>query len=280
MDRIGPRGARLSHRGERRSKYTSTAGKLTTLAAALGLAFGGVGCATKKHVRNTVAPIDARLGDVEKKTTAQGSSIGELENSVSRVDERVKDADSKAVAAGQSADRANQAAGEANRAAGEARQLAQQGLDKTTELAKDFDARLENMDNYQMVTTEAVLFPFNKSTLTADAKAKLDELAKNVGNMKHYVIEIEGFTDKTGTSDYNLQLSNKRADTVVRYLTVNHNLPLRRIHVLALGEDKPANTERSRQARKENRRVEVKVFSLNPANPQQLQSQATPPSVQ
>ena len=79
--------------------------------------------------------------------------------------------------------------------------------------------------------------------------------------MKHYVVEVQGFTDRTGSKLYNLQLSERRADAVVRYLTAEKNVPLVRIHRIGYGIDKPTAPNNTRKGRKENRRVEVRVLT-------------------
>jgi hypothetical protein len=63
---------------------------LTTVAF---VAFAGTGCSTKRYVRNTIAPVEQRVGELDKKTTAQAGSIDELEKGVSRADERAQGAD-------------------------------------------------------------------------------------------------------------------------------------------------------------------------------------------
>jgi outer membrane protein OmpA-like peptidoglycan-associated protein len=233
-----------------------------SLGAAVLLLFG-TGCATKKHVRGVVAPVEARVSANEKKTADNASAIGELENSVSRADEKAMDADRKAVAAGQEAARANEAARTANDAA----KTAHGRADSAHQMAEGTRARLgevvENIDNYKLVTNQSVLFPVNKYGLTDDAKAQLDGAVGAITNNKNFILEIQGFTDDTGTAASNLVLSQKRADSVVRYLTMNHNIPLRKIHVLGVGEDNAAADNKTREGRKQNRRVEIKVFALD-----------------
>jgi len=250
-----------------------TASKLGNPTVALGAAilmvFGTTGCATKKHVRQVVAPVEARVSANEKKTADHASAIGQLENGVSRADERAMDAERKATAAGQNADKANAAAADAAQRADNARGLA----DNARGLAESTRSRLgevvENMDNYKLVTTQSVLFNVNKSTLTKDAKQQLDDAVNNIVNSKNYVLEVEGYTDKTGSKAANLTLSQRRADEVVRYLTVQHQVPLRKIHVLGVGADDPNADNKTRAARKQNRRVDVKVFALDlGGNPQ------------
>lgn len=222
------------------------------------------GClATRKHVRNTVAPIQQQVNDVQKKTADNTTAIGDLDRNVARVDEKAMEADRKATAAGQAADKANQAALEAQRAADEDKKLAQQGIAK----AEADDARVtnlvNNLDNYKLMTTEKVYFAFNRFDLTNDEKAKLDQAIQNLQNAKNYVIEVAGYTDKSGNRDYNLDLSRRRADAVVRYLTIDHQIPLRKIHDVGAGADFPDADNKTRASRKENRRVDVKVYTFN-----------------
>lgn len=235
--------------------------------AALGtvllLGFGTTGCATKKYARGVVAPVESRVSVNEKKTADHASAIGELENGLSRTDEKAMDADRKAVAAGQEAAKANSAAAAADQKAAaadqkaaQARQVADNGMTRIGEV-------VENFDNYKLVTTEKVLFPFAKSALTKEAKEQLDAAVGSITSAKNYVLEVQGFTDKTGNPNTNIVLSQKRADEVVRYLTTKHQVPLRKIHVLGLGADEPTADNKTRDGRKQNRRVEMKVFALD-----------------
>lgn len=234
----------------------------------LFLGFGSTGCATKKYARAVVAPVEARVSANEKKTADHASAIGELENGLSRTDEKAMDADRKAVAAGQDAAKANEAAAQAAKSAADARQVADNGMTRIGEV-------VENFDNYKLVTTETVLFPFGKSALTKDAKTQLDASVSNISTAKNFVLEVQGFTDKTGDAKTNLMLSQKRADEVVRYLTTQHHVPLRKIHVLGLGADEPTADNKTRDGRKQNRRVEMKVFALDLGGPVKVGTQAS-----
>jgi len=237
--------------------------KSTAAFGAAVLMLIGSGCATKKHVRQVVGPVEARVSSTERTNQQQQAAIGELGNSVARADEHAQDADKKAQAAGESAQRANEAAGQANQAAQTARARADEGYS----LADSTRARLgqvtENLDNYKLVSTENVLFNVNRYTLTKEGKQTLDNAVTQLQNSKNYVLEIEGFTDASGSAASNLELSRKRADSVVRYLTTQHNVPLRKINVLGLGEDDPNADNKTRSGRKQARRVEVRVFALD-----------------
>jgi outer membrane protein OmpA-like peptidoglycan-associated protein len=176
----------------------------------LGTSLFVAGCATKKYVAQTVAPIDARVTSTETKNTEQdkliadhGKSIEELDRSVSRTREQLRDTDAKAIAANEAAAKADQKADGAWKAADGAKSLAQQGLDANAQLARTVDA----MNKYQVLKSETVLFAVNRYSLTEDAKAQLEELAKSAGGLDRFVIEVQGFTDKTGSMTINERLS-------------------------------------------------------------------------
>lgn len=234
--------------------------KIATIAA---LSLLGTGCATKKYVAQTVAPIDARVTGTESKNTEQdkqiaehGKSIEEMDRSLSRTREQLKDTESKAVAANEAAAKADQKADGAWKAADNAKSLAQQGLDTTAQLARTVDA----MNKYQVLKTETVLFSVNRSILSEDAKSQLEELAKSTDGLDRYVIEVQGFTDKTGSMTANERLSQQRAQEVARYLANEYKIPVRSISLLGSGYALPVADDKTREGRKLNRRVEVRLF--------------------
>jgi outer membrane protein OmpA-like peptidoglycan-associated protein len=242
---------------------TALYARSTAMFGAAVLMLIGTGCATKKHVRQTIGPVEARVSQAEKRNTEQQAAIGELGNSVSRADEHAMDAERKAREAGEAAKvahtRADSAFGRADSAysrADTANALAESTRARLTELS-------ENIDNYKMVTAENILFRLNQHKLTTEAEQKLDAAVAQLQGSKNYVLEIQGFTDATGTAQQNLELSRKRADSVVRYLTVKHNVPLRKINVLGVGEDDPTADNKTREGRKAARRVEMRVFALD-----------------
>jgi outer membrane protein OmpA-like peptidoglycan-associated protein len=228
--------------------------KPTLMLSAAVLCLVGTGCATKKHVRQTIGPVETRVGSVERRSAEQAAALGDVENNVSRVDERAMEADRKAGAAGQAAQQAQTSADAARSRADEAHTMADQTRSRLTDL-------VGNLDNFQHVTTESLFFGLNKSKLTKEEIAKLDDAVSRLQGNNNYVLEIQGYTDKTGSAAKNLELSRRRADEVVRYLTSKHNVPLRRIHVLGLGADVPNADNSSREARKQNRRVDINVYA-------------------
>ena len=216
---------------------------------AAAIIFIGTGCATKKHVRQTVGPVEARVSQAERRNVEQQAAIGELGNSVSRADEKAMDAERKAREAGQAAQTAHNRADTAH-------SLAESTRARLTELS-------ENIDNYKMVTAENILFKVNRHELTKEAQDQLDTAVAQLQGSKNFILEIQGFTDATGSATHNLELSRKRADSVVRYLTVKHNVPLRKINVLGVGEDDPTADNKSKEGRAQARRVEMRVYALD-----------------
>jgi outer membrane protein OmpA-like peptidoglycan-associated protein len=221
------------------------------------------GCATKKYVQNTTAPIQAKVDQVGEQTGRNGQQIEDTRNQVKQVDEKaqtgISAAQERAGAADQHATLADQHAGEAKTSADQANQLGQKNSQELTGLRNV----VANIDDYKLQTTVAVPFGFNKYELSADAKAELDTVAGEVKSGKRFFIAVEGYTDATGSKAYNEALSRRRADKVVAYLVAKHDIPIYRIHMIGLGQEKPVDEARNREARAKNRRVEVKVFNAD-----------------
>jgi len=237
------------------------------VAGAVNFSLLGTGCATKKYVAKTIAPVEQRVTGTETKNTeqdkmlaTQGTEIADLDKDLSRTKEKLADTDKKAGEAGQAAkaadmkaDGAQQAANGAQQSANNAKSFAEQGLDR---LGKTIDG----INKFQMTKNETVLFGVNKDSLSADAKQQLDDLAKQASTLDRYVIEVQGFTDKTGPASYNDMLSQHRAEAVARYLTNQYKIPVRNITMLGEGYAQPVADDKTRDGRKQNRRVEVKLW--------------------
>jgi outer membrane protein OmpA-like peptidoglycan-associated protein len=228
------------------------------------------GCATKKYVRNTAAPIQAKVDQVGEQTTNNTQAIEDTRGQVKSVDERAQSgisaaqerasaADAKAAAADQKAATADQHAGEAMNKANQA----DQKVDQNIQALNGLRSVVANLDDYKLQTTTSVPFQFNQATLSKQAKEDLDKLAGEIRSGKRFFIAVEGYTDSTGDKSYNEALSRRRADAVANYLVAKHDIPLYRIHMIGLGEEKPADEGKTRAARAANRRVEVKVFSAD-----------------
>ncbi|MBV9504333.1 MAG: OmpA family protein [Acidobacteriia bacterium] len=228
------------------------------------------GCATKKYVRNTAAPIQAKVDQVGDQSNRNSQAIEDTKNNVKQVDEkaqsgisaaqeRASTADQHAMAADQHAAAADQHAGDALNKANQATTSADQanrGLDSLRQV-------VSNIDDYKLQSSATVPFKFDQYVLSPEAQQDLDKLVDDVKPDRRFFIAVEGYTDSTGNRQYNEVLSRRRADSVVEYLVGKHDIPIYRIHMVGLGEQKPVDEGKNRAARAKNRRVEVKVFSAD-----------------
>ena len=221
------------------------------------------GCATKKYVRNTAAPIQAKVDQVGDQANRNATANEENKKEIKSVDER---AESGISAAKERAMTAENKAGEAMNKATEAANTANTAVTKadknSTEIASIRNI-VANIDDYKPVAETTVNFAFGKDKLSKEAQEALDKLAADKGNLKRFVVAVEGFTDKIGPPDYNTALSQRRANAVVNYMVTKHDIPLYRIYMVGLGSQKPADEGKTREARSKNRRVEVKIYSAD-----------------
>ena len=106
------------------------------------------------------------------------------------------------------------------------------------------------------ITDNDVMFGFDKASLSAEGKAALDEFAAVVMAVEgHAYIEIQGHTDNIGSEGYNLKLGYKRAEQAMRYLNMEHGVPLFRMNIISYGEYKPIADNSTKAGRAQNRRV-------------------------
>ena len=89
----------------------------------------------------------------------------------------------------------------------------------------------------------------------------LDEFAQQIAGQKHYIIQVQGYTDAVGSAEYNNQLSRRRADAVIQYLAAKHNVPPYRIYMIGLGKDNPVAENKNAAGRAKNRRVDVALLT-------------------
>src|SRR5256714_11055042 len=191
---------------------------------------------TARAVESRAAPLEERASDTENKLTQVEANAQRLSG---QLDE---------LAAVSNAARGGAKAAQATADAAVA------GVNATND-------RISALDDYVPQETAAVNFRTGSAVLNPDAKTKLDEIATKALNAKGYVLEVTGFADSTGNTNFNRQLSQRRADAVIRYLVENHQIPLRRIVTpYGFGESNPVADNKTRDGRAQNRRVEVKVL--------------------
>jgi len=221
------------------------------------------GCATKKYVRNTTAPVQAKVDQVGEQTQKQGQQIQETQQQIKTVDENAQSGISAAKERAATADtHAGDAMNKANQVGTELH-ATNQKVDQTNLNLDQLRNVVANLDDYKLAGETSIPFRFNKYALDDQSREELDKLVANVSAAKRYFISVEGFTDKIGTNAYNEELSRKRADAVAEYLVAKHDIPIYRIHMIGLGKEKPVDMGPGRAARAQNRRVEVKIYSAD-----------------
>jgi outer membrane protein OmpA-like peptidoglycan-associated protein len=107
---------------------------------------------------------------------------------------------------------------------------------------------------------DAVRFDTGQATLTAQAKTNLDKLVPVFKEYPDTNIEIYGYTDSTGSPEFNLTLSQKRAESVKNYL-ISSGLVSSRLKTTGLGIADPIATNDTAEGRRQNRRVEFAILA-------------------
>ena len=219
------------------------------MVAALSL-FVEMGCATKKYVKQQVDPVSGRVDELTEVSKRNENAIKDVDSraqsGIQAAQAKTTEVDGKAVAADQKAV--------------EAQQMAKNAEGKISGVETSLNQKIGNIDSYKPVENASVTFKFNHADLSDEAKASLDQLAGKVKDSKGYVLEIQGFTDNVGDDTYNIGLSQKRSENVVRYLSQQHQIPLFRMFILGLGEAKQVEDNKTKEGRAANRRVEITLL--------------------
>lgn len=138
-------------------------------------------------------------------------------------------------------------------------------LADATQQSADLQRQLDELnakptDRGLVLTLGDVLFATGKSDLKVGATSKLNQLVTFLNNYPSRTVSIEGYTDNVGSDDYNLGLSQRRADSVKSYLTVQ-GIASTRLAADGRGESSPVAGNDSAAGRQQNRRVEVVISS-------------------
>src|SRR3984893_2497308 len=224
-----------------------------------------IGCSSKNYVRQETTPLINKTNELDDLTAKNTNAIKDVD---ARAHAGIQQATAKAAEVDQKAQAASSQAAQA-----------QTQADNAVHRVDSLQNTVANLDNYRVVTETAVHFGFDKDNLTKTAQEALDQLATDVPNAKGYIITVEGGTDSVGNADYNYGLSERRADAVIQYLASKHSIPPHKIYLIGLGKDKPVDSNKTRDGRAKNRRVDVRLMTntAEGATPAQ-QPSAAPPS--
>lgn len=226
-----------------------------------------LGCATKRHVRESIAPLQGQMRKVQSQVSVLKEQIDQNRKHLGDLDRRLSTtAESAADTRARSTDAMDLASHAINTAEGTNATVreTQRALDN---LNQSMDQAFHRLGDYRLVLSEKIYFDFSKSGLGTKERPKLARVIRRIRATKNYVIEIEGFADSAGDVQSNRKLSRKRADAVVHFLVVEHGVPLRSISELGAGADFPNADNQTPTARRENRRVDLKVYSLDLEEP-------------
>jgi outer membrane protein OmpA-like peptidoglycan-associated protein len=187
-----------------------------------------------------VVPVEGRVGEAENRISQAEANAQRLSGQLEELSAVANTARGGAKAAQETADQAVAAVATTNRR---------------------LDSIITGLDEYESKSGVTVNFNVGSFKLSPEAMASLDEIAVQAKAEKAYVIEITGYASAEGSADVNKRLSQQRADAVVSYLADVHMIPLRRIVTPhGYGTLHPVADNTTKDGRKENRRVEVKIL--------------------
>src|SRR6266478_1444251 len=191
----------------------------------------------------TARAVESRATPLEERASASEGRLSEVEQNAQKLSGQL-----------------DELAAVSNAARGGAK-AAQETADQAVAGVNATNERISALDDYTPMENTAVNFRTGSAVLLPDAKTKLDEIATKALNAKAYVVEVTGHADATGNANFNRQLSQRRADAVIRYLVEQHKIPLRRIITpYGFGATEPIADNKTREGRSQNRRVEVKIL--------------------
>ena len=175
--------------------------------------------ARKKYVQRQTQPIRDRVNELDELTAANSKMIKDVDSraqaGIQMASAKANEADEHAVDAGNKATAAQQTATQANN-----RLTTVEGV-------------VSNIDQYKATNQTEIRFRPGQSILSTDAKTAIDQLAEPLKGQRGYIVEVQGFSSGKGQAA--IATSRKMADSVVRYLVENHEIPVYRIYVLGMG---------------------------------------------
>jgi hypothetical protein len=222
--------------------------------------------ARKKWVKKQLDPINDRLSELDQVNAKQAQDIKD-------VDARAQAGIQKAQAA---ADQANQTAMAANQQAQSANNSAMQASNHVTTI----NGTVNGLDQYKQVTDFEVTFRPGTTTMTDDSKQKLDQLAQSLTGRQGYILEMDA--QAPGAGSVGIQSSQRLNEAVKRYLVTDHQIPVYRMHTVALGNMQVASNDQAaadqKSARVRTRTVRVRLMENSLAAQGAGSPQGTTPS--
>ena len=200
----------------------------------------------------------ARKKYVQRQTEPIRDRVNELDELTSQNSKNIKDVDSRSTAGIKLAsDKANEADQHAIDAGNKAT-AAQQSAQQVTTRVQNVETVVNNIDQYKAQNQTEILFRSGQTALSKNAKDALDQMTGNLKNQRGYIIEVQGFSSGKGQAA--ITTSQKMAESVVRYLVLNHDIPVYRIYLVGMGNAPLPSEEASKTKRIVGGRVEVSLL--------------------
>jgi outer membrane protein OmpA-like peptidoglycan-associated protein len=206
--------------------------------------------ARKKYVARQTEPIRDRINELDELTASNSKNIKDTD---ARAQQGIQLASAKA-------NEADQHAVDAGNKAQAAQQTAQQANTRLTTV----EQVVTNIDQYQPSTQTEIIFKSGQTVLSQNAKNALDEMATPLKSQRGYVVEVQGFS--SGHGQVAISNSQKMAESVVRYLVLNHDIPVYRIYLVGMGNAPVPTTASSSEAKPKRitgGRVEISLLKNN-----------------
>jgi outer membrane protein OmpA-like peptidoglycan-associated protein len=217
--------------------------------------------ARKKYVQRQTQPIRDRLNELDELTASNSKMIKDVDaratQGIQLASSKANDADQHAIDAGNKA------------------QMAQQTATQASTRITTVEQVVGNIDQYKATNQTEIRFRPGQAVLSNNAKSALDDLAGPLKSQRGYIIEVQGFSSGRGQAA--IATSQKMADSVVRYLVLNHEIPVYRIYVVGMGNApvQAASTDQTQATAKRTSGGRVEV-SLMKNDLEQLATTSTP----
>ena len=199
--------------------------------------------ARKKYVNKQLDPVRGRVNELDELTAKNARMIADVD---SRATEGIRQAMSKA-------NDADTHALDAGNRANQAQQSAQQAQTRINSV----ETTVSKLDQYQPITQAEIRFRTGQTALSKNAKDALDQMATSLKNQKGYIVEVQGFSPGNGVTA--VENSREMAQMVVRYLVLNHNVPVYRIYTVGMG-NAPLQAEDGKMKRARGGKVEISLM--------------------
>ena len=199
--------------------------------------------ARKKYVNRQLDPVRGRVNELDELTAKNAKMIADVD---ARATEGIRNAMSKA-------NEADTHALDAGNRANQAQQTAQQAHARIATV----EDTVSKIDQYQPITQAEIRFRAGQNVLSKNAKDALDQMATSLKNQKGYIVEVQGFSPGNGTTA--IENSREMAQMVVRYLVLNHEIPVYRIYTVGMG-NAPIEAEDGKIHRQKGGKVEISLL--------------------